>query len=103
MGKDRADKYLRDLAATKPVIVEGVLPAAERVTTGETPIAITYGSLETPEFQRQGRDFHAALVKAGKPVKLYVGEAYNHFETQETMHSPYGLMGHAIFELMGMR
>jgi iron(III) transport system substrate-binding protein len=42
MGKDRADKYLRDLAATKPVIVEGVLPAAERVTSGETPIAITY-------------------------------------------------------------
>ena len=42
MGKDRADKYLRDLAATKPVILEGVLPAAERVTTGETPIAITY-------------------------------------------------------------
>ena len=67
------------------------------------PIIITYGSLETPEFQRQGRDFHAALVKAGKPVKLYVGEAYNHFETQETMHSPWGLMGHAAFELMGMK
>ena len=67
------------------------------------PITITYGSLETPEFQRQGRDFHAALVKAGKPVKLYVGEAYNHFETQETMHSPWGLMGHAAFELMGMK
>jgi iron(III) transport system substrate-binding protein len=42
MGKEGADKYLRDLAATKPVIVEGVLPAAERVTTGETPVAITY-------------------------------------------------------------
>jgi iron(III) transport system substrate-binding protein len=42
MGKERADKYLRDLAATKPVIVEAVLPAAERVTSGETPIAITY-------------------------------------------------------------
>ena len=42
MGKERADKFLRDLAATKPVIVEGVLPAAERVTTGETPVAITY-------------------------------------------------------------
>ena len=67
------------------------------------PITITYGSLETPEFQRQGRDFHAALVKAGKPVRLYVGEAYNHFETQETMHSPWGLMGHAAFELMGMK
>lgn len=42
MGKERADKFLRDLGATKPVIVEGVLPAAERVTSGETPIAITY-------------------------------------------------------------
>ncbi|HLN87035.1 MAG TPA: extracellular solute-binding protein [Candidatus Limnocylindrales bacterium] len=42
MGKERADKYLRDLAASKPVIVEGVLPAAERVTSGETPIAISY-------------------------------------------------------------
>lgn len=42
MGKERADKYLRDLGATKPVIVKGVLPAAERVTSGETPIAITY-------------------------------------------------------------
>ncbi len=42
MGKDRAEKYLRDLGATKPAILEGVLPAAERVTSGETPIAITY-------------------------------------------------------------
>ena len=42
MGRERADKYLRDLGATKPAIVEGVLPAAERVSSGETPIAITY-------------------------------------------------------------
>jgi len=42
IGKERADNYLRDLGATRPVLVEGVLNAAERVTTGETPIAITY-------------------------------------------------------------
>lgn len=42
MGKEKADKYIRDLAATKPILVESLLPAAERVTTGETPIAITY-------------------------------------------------------------
>jgi iron(III) transport system substrate-binding protein len=42
MGKDRADDYLRRLAATRPVMVEGVLNAAERVTTGETPLAISY-------------------------------------------------------------
>src|SRR5918996_223780 len=42
MGKKRADNYLRSLGATRPVLVEGVLNGAERVTTGETPIAITY-------------------------------------------------------------
>jgi len=42
MGKEKAEKYIHDLAATKPLIVEGVLNAAERVTTGETPIGISY-------------------------------------------------------------
>jgi iron(III) transport system substrate-binding protein len=42
MGKEKADKYIRDLAAAKPILVESLLPAAERVATGETPIAITY-------------------------------------------------------------
>jgi iron(III) transport system substrate-binding protein len=42
MGKEKAEKYIRDLAAQKPVLVESLLPAAERVATGETPIAITY-------------------------------------------------------------
>jgi iron(III) transport system substrate-binding protein len=42
MGQEKADKFIKDLAATKPVLVESLLPAAERVATGETPIAITY-------------------------------------------------------------
>jgi iron(III) transport system substrate-binding protein len=42
MGKEKADKYIRDLAATKPILVESLLPSAERVMTGETPVAITY-------------------------------------------------------------
>jgi iron(III) transport system substrate-binding protein len=42
MGKEKADKFIRDLAAQKPVLLESLLPAAERVATGETPIAITY-------------------------------------------------------------
>ncbi len=42
MGKEKADKYIHDLAAMKPILVESLLPAAERVTTGETPVAITY-------------------------------------------------------------
>ncbi len=42
MGKEKADKFIHDLAATKPILVESLLPAAKRVTTGETPLAITY-------------------------------------------------------------
>lgn len=42
MGKESAEKYIRDLAATKPLFVESLLPAARRTTTGETPIALAY-------------------------------------------------------------
>jgi arylformamidase len=34
-----------------------------------TPIIVAYGSLETPDFQRQSRDFAAAVKAAGKPVE----------------------------------
>ena len=42
MGKEKADKFIRDLGAMKPILVESFAPAADRVTTGETPIGITY-------------------------------------------------------------
>jgi iron(III) transport system substrate-binding protein len=42
MTKDKADQYIRDLAAMKPTLVESMLPAGERVSTGEMPIAITF-------------------------------------------------------------
>ena len=42
IGKDKAEKFVRDLAAMKPTLVESFNPAAERVTSGEFPIAITY-------------------------------------------------------------
>ena len=42
MGKERAEKFIRGLAATKPLMVESFLPATRRATTGETPIAIGF-------------------------------------------------------------
>lgn len=42
IGKEKADKFVRDLAAMKPTLVESFGPAAERVTSGEIPIAISY-------------------------------------------------------------
>lgn len=65
-----------------------------------TPLVLTHGSLETPEFQRQTREFYEAVKAAGKPVQLLVGTAYNHYETQETLGNPYGFMGRAAFQMM---
>lgn len=66
------------------------------------PLAVAYGTLETPEFQRQNREFAAAVAAAGKPVRLLVGEHYNHFELPETLANPYGLLGRAALELIGL-
>src|SRR6201984_1384486 len=56
------------------------------------PLVVAYGPCETPEFQRQNREFAAAVETAGKPVTLLVAENYNHFELPETLGNPYGLM-----------
>ena len=67
-----------------------------------TPLVIAHGSRETPEFQRQARDFAAAVKAAGKPVELLLGEGYNHFEMLETLANPYGLLGRAALSQMGL-
>ncbi|HEX2226349.1 MAG TPA: extracellular solute-binding protein [Candidatus Binatia bacterium] len=41
-SQEKADKFIRDLAATKPLLVESLTPAGERITTGETPIGIAF-------------------------------------------------------------
>lgn len=68
-----------------------------------TPLVLAHGTHETPEFQRQTRDFAAALKAAGKPVQYLVNENYNHFEMMETFASPYGLLGRAVLEQMQLR
>src|SRR5439155_835340 len=66
------------------------------------PVAVVYGTLETPEFQRQSRDFAAAVEAAGKPVTLAVMESYNHFEVMEQLGNPYSLFGRAVLAQMGL-
>ena len=68
----------------------------------QAPLIVAYGTCETPEFQRQNREFAAAVEAAGKKVQLLVGENYNHFELPETLGNPYGLLGRAALELMGL-
>jgi arylformamidase len=64
------------------------------------PITVTYGTNETPEFQRQNRDFAAAVKAAGKPVQLIEAANYNHFEMMESVGNPYGPNGRAVLAMM---
>ena len=67
-----------------------------------TPLILAYGTCETPEFQRQSKDFFAAVRALGIPAELIVGEAYNHFELLETIGNPYGLTGRVMLQQMGL-
>jgi arylformamidase len=82
--------------------MEEALSTQRHLARINCPVVLAHGTYETPEFQRQTREFAAALKAAGKPVTLLVGEGYNHFEIPETMANPYGLLGRAVLELMGL-
>jgi len=82
--------------------IEHALSSQRHLDKLNAPIIVAYGTQETPEFQRQGRDFAAAVKAAGKPVELIVGTGFNHFEMQETLGNPYGIAGRAALKLMNL-
>lgn len=80
--------------------VEQALSSQRYLDRINMPLVIAHGSLETPEFQRQSREFVAAVKAAGKPVELLVAEGYNHFEVLDTLANPYGILGRAALAQM---
>lgn len=66
------------------------------------PVMVAYGSLETPEFQRQNRDFALALEAAGKTVQLIEGRNYTHSAMLELVGHPYGPAGRAAVTMMNL-
>ena len=49
---------------------EEKLSSQRRLDRLNCPLIVAYGTFETPEFQRQNREFAAAVKEAGKPVTL---------------------------------
>jgi arylformamidase len=82
--------------------MEQALSTQRHLDRLNTPLILAHGTLESPEFQRQTRDFAAAVKAAGKPVQLIIGEGYNHFELPETFGNPCGLVGRAALEQMNL-
>ena len=80
--------------------MEEALSPQRHIDNIHTPLVLVHGTLETPEFQRQTRDFAAALKAAGKPAELIVAKGYNHFELYETFGHPYAGVGRAALEMM---
>jgi arylformamidase len=83
--------------------MEQALSTQRHLARINTPVVLAHGTLETPEFQRQTREFAAALKAAGKPVQFNIGPHYNHFEMGETFGNPYGMNGRAVLEQMRLR
>jgi len=94
----RLSKRSKYVAFTDEIVEE--LSAIRHIDRLNCPIVVAHGTQETPEFQRQARDFAAAVKAAGKPITFIVAEGYNHFEIQETLASPYGLLGREVLKLM---
>ena len=80
--------------------MEDALSPQRHLARVNAPIVLVYGSLETPEFQRQSRDFADALTRAGKAAEIIRAEGYNHFEIAETLANPYGPLGRALLAQM---
>jgi arylformamidase len=52
------------------------------------PVLVAYAEHDTDEFQRQSREFAAALEKAGRLRKLMRAPGVNHFELMERLADP---------------
>jgi arylformamidase len=80
--------------------MEDAMSPQRHINRLKAPIIVTYGSFETPEFQRQARDFAAAVAGAGKPVELIKALNYAHDEMADTLGNPYGPNGRAALAMM---
>ncbi len=83
--------------------IEEKLSSIRHLDRLHCPLIVAHGTFETPEFQRQARDFAAAVKAAGKPVTLLVGKGYNHFEMAEMIGNPLSLLGSATLGQMQLK
>ena len=80
--------------------MEQAMSSQRQIERLRVPLIVTYGTNDTPEFQRQARDFAAAVKAAGKPVELVEAVNFGHMEMLESLGNPYGPNGRAALTLM---
>jgi arylformamidase len=80
--------------------IEQEMSSLRQIEGLHAPLIVTCGTNDTPEFQRQARDFAAAVKAAGKPVELIQAVNFGHQEMLESLANPYGPNGRAALALM---
>jgi arylformamidase len=81
---------------------EDELSAIRHLDRVRCPILVAYGSNESPEFQRQGRTFAAALRERGLASQEMVLAEQNHFEGIRTMMDPESPLARAVLRQIGV-
>ena len=81
---------------------EDELSAIRHMDRLRCPVTIAYGSKESPEFQRQGRTFAAALRARGAPVQELVLDGLNHFEGIRSMIEPQSPLARQVLGQLGL-
>lgn len=66
------------------------------------PVVVAYAEHDSPEFQRQSREFAEALRAIGRLHGLVVGEELNHFELPEALADPSSALGQSALTLLGL-
>jgi arylformamidase len=66
------------------------------------PVVVAYGTKDSPEFQRQSREWAEALRGIGRLQALVVGEGLNHFELPETLADPRSSLARATLALLNL-
>lgn len=81
---------------------EDALSAIRHLDRIRCPVLVAYGDRESPEFQRQGREFAAALRGRRLAAEELVLPGLNHFEGIRSMIEPGSPLARAVLRQMGL-
>jgi arylformamidase len=82
--------------------IEHELSPSRHLDRLRAPVVVAHAGNDSPEFQRQSREWAEALRTRGRLHRLVVAEGLNHFEIVETLARPGGLLARAALELIGL-
>jgi arylformamidase len=80
--------------------IEHELSPIRHLARVRCPVVVAYGERDSPEFQRQSREWAEALRGVGRLQALVVGQGLNHFEMPEMLGDSSSPLGRAALALL---